>query len=152
MIGNFFLVCFVFLNFNVVSAGPAMMFAVKMDVYRIIGLFSKCKEENKTKISENAHFVNQSIFSYFNEHHFFSEDFKRINVSVEKYYHSFDVCNDTTNLLETLLEICLQKEYYFLNRTNGNETVWYGMKIIALAAVVPKHMSKLVKEILSFAM
>ena len=63
-----------------------------------------------------------------------------------------DICNNTNALLQTLVDLLLQEEYFFPPKLNNktSQLVWYHSNIGYIFAIVPDAMSTLIKDYFSF--
>ena len=76
-----------------------------------------------------------------------------INDSIDLKHFSFDVCENTEMLLQILVNVCLDGNYYFpsdLTFDGGKTVVNKHMNLILLAGYVTEIQSKLIKKIMGF--
>ena len=112
--------------------------------YTTIAFYSKCsnatyqtevnKEARSLKTLETVLYVAQDD----------SEDTNHIEVE--------DICNNTNLLLQTLVDLLLQEEYFFPPKLNNktNHLVWRHSNIGYIFAIVPDAMSTLIQYYFSF--
>ena len=98
-----------------------------------VGIFSKCLHQHEATFKNDSRFQISHV----------KEVERRIRhtLNFQKNYNfiSIGVCNDTQLLLQTMIDFYLNETYYFPHYTKS-------LKVIALFAYVPQHLSKIIGQ------
>ena len=105
--------------------------------YQSVGFFSKC-----------SGYANQTAFNTLAEH--VETEVNRSLVHHKNFnFVTYDVCDDTGYLIKSIVDLLLDRRYFFSERTsNQNATLRSrDQNVILIVAYVSKEMSKMIKDL-----
>ena len=106
-----------------------------LEPFVTVGIFSKCLEHNQGKFNSE----NKGEFNFSSVQKVEQRIQNVLRTAKNFNYISIDVCNDTKLAHQAMIDFYLNETYYF---PQYNKT----LKVIALFAYVPEHLSKIIGQ------